>query len=145
MIAIDLPGYGQSGRFNGDRGEILEAIIQALVPGSKPVVLVSPSMSGTYSLPLLNRNPQLLCGYIPVAPVGTSSYPDSFFQSLYVPTMIVYGDQDTGLGVTSSKHLSQIPTSTAPQILTNSRHPAYLDQQEVWHQLIYNFMLHLQC
>ncbi len=144
VIAIDLPGYGQSGRFGGHKGQFLEQLIQTLVPGIKPV-LVSPSMSGTFSLPLLNRNQDLLCGYIPVAPVATSTFPKTFFQTLSVPTMIVYGDKDTGLGVTSAQHLAEIPTSTEPQILTNSRHPAYLDQPEVWHQLIFNFMLHLNC
>jgi len=144
IIAVDLPGYGQSQRFSGDRGEFLEHLIETLSPNVKPVV-VSPSMSGSFSLPLLERNPDLVCGFIPVAPVGTGNYPKSFYESLQVPTMIVYGSKDTGLGVTSTQHLKDIPTSTEPQILANARHPAYLDQPEVWHQLIYNFMLNLTC
>ena len=144
VIAVDLPGYGQSGRFSGDRGEFLELLIKALTPKTRPV-LVSPSMSGSFSLPLLDRNQNLLCGFIPVAPVATTSYQDSFFQAITVPTMIVYGDKDTGLGVSSAKKLTEIPTSTTPQILVDSRHPCYLDQPEVWHTLIYNFMLHLAC
>ena len=94
---------------------------------------------------LQERNPGLICGYIPVAPVGTGSYQESFYKSVQVPTMIVYGSKDSGLGVTSAKHLKQIPTSTDPQILENARHPAYLDQPEVWHQLIFNFMSALSC
>ena len=35
--------------------------------------------------------------------------------------MIVYGDKDVGLGLSSAKHLIDIPTATAPQILANSR------------------------
>jgi len=144
VIAVDLPGYGQSSKYDGDRGEFLIKLVKTLSPNDKPV-LVSPSMSGTFSLPLLNRSPELICAYIPVAPVATSSYSKSFYESLQVPTMIVYGEKDLGLGLTSAKHLSDIPTSTTPQILADSRHPAYLDQPEVWHQLIYNFMLHLNC
>ena len=144
VIAVDLPGYGQSGRFSGDRGEFLQMLIQTLAPEAKPV-LVSPSMSGTFSLPLLDRNQDLLCGYIPVAPVATTSYPTSFYQAIQVPTMIVYGDKDTDLGVTSANRLSEIPKATKPQVLLNSRHPCYLDQPEVFHTLIYNFMLHLSC
>ena len=139
-------GYGQSDKFTADdRGKFLEELIKTLAPNSKPV-LVSPSMSGSFSLPLLERNPNLICGYIPVAPVGTGKYPiKSFYESLHVPTMIVYGSKDTGLGVTSAQNLKHIPTSTEPQILSNARHPAYLDQPDVWHQLIYNFMLNLSC
>ena len=56
-----------------------------------------------------------------MAPVATASYSKSFYESLNVPTMIVYGDKDVGLGLSSAKHLSDIPTATAPQILANSR------------------------
>ena len=143
VIAVDLPGYGQSERFSGDRGEFLQMLIQTLAPEAKPV-LVSPSMSGTFSLPLLERNQDVLCGYIPVAPVATTSYPTSFFQTIEVPTMIVYGDKDTGLGVSSANRLSEIPKATKPQVLLNSRHPCYLDQPETWHTLIYNFIKKIQ-
>lgn len=33
-------------------------------------VIVSPSMSGSFSIPFLNKHPNLLKGYVPVAPVG---------------------------------------------------------------------------
>ena len=56
-----------------------------------------------------------------MAPVATASYSKSFYESLNVPTMIVYGDKDVGLGLSSARHLSDIPTATAPQILANSR------------------------
>ena len=59
--------------------------------------------------------------FFSVAPVATASYSKSFYESLNVPTMIVYGDKDVGLGLSSAKHLSDIPTATAPQILANSR------------------------
>jgi pimeloyl-ACP methyl ester carboxylesterase len=98
---------------------------------------------------MLNNNydviSDLLCGYVTVAPVATSSYQPSFYQAIHVPTMIVYGENDRGLGVTSAQHLSVIPSSTLPQILPNARHPAYLDEPAHWHQLLYNFMLHLIC
>merc|ERR1712218_325083 len=110
VIAVDLPGYGQSDKFTADdRGKFLEELIQTLAPNTKPI-LVSPSMSGSFSLPLLERNPNLICGYIPVAPVGTGKYPK-----------FVYGSKDTGLGVTSAQNLKNIPTSTEPQILSNAR------------------------
>ena len=61
-----------------------------------------------------------------MAPVATASYSKSFYESLNVPTMIVYGDKDVGLGLSSAKHLSDIPTATAPQILANSRYLHFL-------------------
>ena len=89
-----------------------------------------------------------------MAPVSTRDGRD-FFPSLDLPTMIVYGELDTGLGVSSSKDLQLIPTSTKPQVLPGARHPAYLDQvtpqsgscphisvfqPQLWHQLLANFI-----
>ena len=42
--------------------------------------------------------------------------------------MIVYGELDTGLGLSSSRDLQLIPASTQPQVLPGAKHPAYLDQ-----------------
>ena len=89
-----------------------------------------------------------------MAPVSTRDGRD-FFPSLDLPTMIVYGELDTGLGLSSSKDLQLIPTSTKPQVLPGARHPAYLDQvtpqsgscphisvfqPQLWHQLLANFI-----
>ena len=57
-----------------------------------------------------------------------------------IPTMIVFGEKDTGLGTSSYRDLKEIATSTKPQILKNARHPAYLDQPEEWHMLLHNFL-----
>ena len=95
-----------------------------------------------------------MSAWVPVAPVSTRDGRD-FFPSLDLPTMIVYGELDTGLGLSSSKDLQLIPTSTKPQVLPGARHPAYLDQvtpqsgscphisvfqPQLWHQLLANFI-----
>ena len=56
VLAIDLPGYGRTvGRVEGGkRGEYLGSVISSLSPASPPVV-VSPSMSGSFILPLLKQ------------------------------------------------------------------------------------------
>ena len=53
---------------------------------------------------------------MPVAPVGTGSKSSEFYRGLSVPTMIVYGERDTGLGHQSRDNLVNIPTSTLPQV-----------------------------
>ena len=82
----------------------------------------------------------LVRGFVPVAPVQTSTYKDFFKASMKVPTMIVYGEKDTGLGVQSYNDLKEISTSTKPQILKDAKHPAYLDQPDEWHILLHNFL-----
>ena len=78
-------------------------------------------------------------GWVPVAPVSTSQG-RAFFPSLSVPTMIVYGELDRSLGLSSAKDLKLIPTSTVPQVLPGAKHPAYLDQPDLWHKLLINFI-----
>ncbi|KAG0719498.1 Protein ABHD14A [Chionoecetes opilio] len=56
-----------------------------------------------------------------------------------VPTLIIYGEKDTGLGHSSRDDLSNIPTSQAVE-LPGARHPAYLDQPKMFHTLLYNFI-----
>ena len=85
VIAVDLPGYGKSSKYDGDRGEFLIKLIKTLSPNVKPI-LVSPSMSGTFSLPLLNKEPDLICGYIPGIYVNTGGSQDNMISISTVPS-----------------------------------------------------------
>ena len=69
--------------------------------------------------------------------LALSSY--RFIRSLQVPTVIVYGDKDKSLGPESVKNLSLLPNHCVVK-LENARHPAYLDQPRLWHNLLYNFL-----
>eukprot|EP00095_Tigriopus_kingsejongensis_P005910 maker-scaffold392_size185621-snap-gene-0.20 protein:Tk05910 transcript:maker-scaffold392_size185621-snap-gene-0.20-mRNA-1 annotation:"abhydrolase domain-containing protein 14b" len=138
-IAIDLPGYGNTPAAQVNQVAFMEQVITTLSPDTAPV-LISPSMSGSYSLPLLMKQPKLICGFIPVAPTGTNGFTSDQYKSVATPTLIVRGERDTAMGKTSAQHLSQIPTSSQPQVLPKARHPCYLDDPDRWHQLIFNFM-----
>ena len=50
------------------------------------VVVVSPSASGEYSVPLLMEQPSWLVGYVPVAPVGTEKITPIKARSIRVRT-----------------------------------------------------------
>jgi len=143
VIAIDLPGFGKTRvkdrKLTSDKGSYLASVIDTLTPSETPIV-VSPSMSGGFIIPLLSQQPEKVKAWVPVAPVS-SSQGRSFFPSLTnLPTMIVQGENDKGLGESSRRDLVLIPDSTSPQILPNSGHPAYLDQPDLWHKLLYNFL-----
>ena len=111
-------------------------------------------MSGSFVVPFLADTPEKVVdpfdmfdkllwlqvsGWVPVAPVSTSQG-RPFFPSLSVPTMIVYGEMDRSLGLSSASDLKLIPTSTEPQVLPGAKHPAYLDQPDLWHKLLINFV-----
>lgn len=68
---FDTQGFGNSGSLrSGDRAEYLRAVFNHFKV-SHPIV-VSPSMSGAFSVPLLMESPQDFGGYVPVAPTTDS-------------------------------------------------------------------------
>lgn len=78
-VAIDLPGYGRSTPSSQvkDTLAFMETLVEVLKLGPAPVI-VSPSMSGRFSLPYLVSHPDKVGGYVPVAPVSTESHTDKF-------------------------------------------------------------------
>lgn len=79
-IAVDLPGFGKS--ISGSSSEVEKPstfilnLIQELEMWEP--VIISPSMSGRYSLPFLVTHPDMVKGYVPIAPVMTGDYAKSF-------------------------------------------------------------------
>jgi len=142
VIAIDLPGFGNTKVFDKDatqdKGSYLSEVISVLTPDVRPI-LVTPSMSGSFIIPLLETSPKKISAWVPVAPVDTDKG-KGFFSQIDIPTMIVYGELDHSLGIRSRDDLILIRTSTKPQVLPGAKHPAYLDQPDLWHQLLFNFI-----
>ncbi|XP_046584151.1 protein ABHD14B-like [Haliotis rubra] len=141
-VAVDLPGYGSTKDVidDGSHGAFLGALVKALKM-TRPVV-VSPSMSGGFSLPFLFDQPETAedrsRGYLPVAPVATSKYTEAYSKSK-IPTMIVYGENDTNLGTRSLKDLIKLPNSK-PFVIPEAGHAAYMNNPPFFHRLLYNFL-----
>ena len=79
-------GYGQSKAVSlnsTSKEEFLAALVKML--DARPVI-ISPSMSGSFSLPYLFTDPsassQRASAYIPVAPVGTGQFSKNYGRSL---------------------------------------------------------------
>jgi len=139
-FAVDLPGFGQtSDQMISDRDspvEYLTALFDVLK--LKQVVLIVPSMSGRFGLPFLLKHPELLSGFVPVAPIATESIPHSQLQLVQVPTLSIIGENDARLGKISLSNLKLIP-NFHNVVLKNAGHAAYLDEPEKFHNLLFNF------
>ena len=72
-------GYGQS---EGPKGSIIDpaSFVEQLISslGLDSPVIISPSMSGGFSLPYLTAHPGKVRGFVPVAPVKTQLYADKY-------------------------------------------------------------------
>lgn len=145
-LAMDLPGYGKSPdsdalKTDQNRVDLLSRFMESL--GVRAAVLLSPSMSGHYSIPFLMKNHADLHGFIPIAPVGTRSYSAQQYQNIPTPTLIVYGALDTNLGAQSHKNLIQLPHHFVLK-LEGARHACYMDKPREFHQGLIDFLKRLK-
>ncbi|XP_069798428.1 protein ABHD14A-like [Narcine bancroftii] len=144
-VAADLPGFGNTlpmeiGKTDKDRADFLLAFLDAV--GIQRPVLISPSMSGRFSIPFVMLHNQRLKGFVPIAPVGTSAYRAEQYQKVQTPTLIVFGEQDTNLGAQSLKNLRHLPHHSIFKIPA-AHHACYLDEPHKFHDALLDFLTQL--
>ncbi|XP_038005266.1 protein ABHD14B isoform X1 [Motacilla alba alba] len=147
-VAIDLPGLGRSKDAVAPApvgqpapAAFLKAVSEALDLG--PAVVISPSLSGMYSLPFLLEHSQLFKAYVPVAPICTEKFTEKQYAQIKTPTLIVYGDQDAELGQTSLNNLQHLPEHQV-LMLQGAGHACYLDKPNEWHRGLLAFLQQLK-
>lgn len=69
------------------RPEFLKQVIENLK--MERVILVSPTYSGSFSMPFIMENPKFLYGFVAVAPIETSVYTKEDYQKIQVYLKIV--------------------------------------------------------
>jgi pimeloyl-ACP methyl ester carboxylesterase len=136
-VALDLPGYGQSESSPIDREDFLAEAIAAL--GMTSAVVVSPSMSGQFSFPLLIRDPEKVRGFVPVAPAGIQHYLRAL-HGVRVPTLILWGENDDVIPLEQSDVLAAAIVDSKRVIIKDAGHPCYLDQPEEFHEALLSFL-----
>jgi len=141
-IAIDLPGFGRSYRYkppaeNYDKAVILEIVLKEL--GAMKSILVVPSMSGSYALPLILRGAFELDGFVAVAPHFTERFTKTEYSLLKLPTLIVYGEADKEYGEKSANDLMNIPDSKV-HVIRGAGHACYLQNSEEFNEVLKNYL-----
>ncbi|XP_062852768.1 protein ABHD14B [Trichomycterus rosablanca] len=143
-LAIDLPGLGESKAAEAPAAvgelapaEFLKQVCKGLNTG--PVVLISPSLSGMYTLPFLFQFTEHVKAYIPVAPICTDKFKAEQYNAVQVPTLIVYGDQDTQQGELSLSNLKNLPNHKVV-VMKGAGHPCYLEDPVTWHKAVLEFL-----
>ncbi|XP_061864428.1 protein ABHD14A [Colius striatus] len=142
VVAIDLPGYGDSPPVETvatvqGRVAFLDHVLQEL--GMRRPVLISPSMSGRFALPFLLARGDRLAGFVPIAPVGTKDYTAEQYRRVQTPTLILYGARDTSLGLQALQNLQHLPRHRVA-VLPGAGHACYLDKPEGFHRALLGFL-----
>ncbi|XP_007061901.2 protein ABHD14A isoform X3 [Chelonia mydas] len=145
-VAIDLPGYGNSplsDSVSTEQGRVAFLLRVLKELGIQRPVLISPSMSGHYSVPFVLVHGAQLKGFVPIAPVGTQEYTAQQYQQVQTPTLIIYGERDSGLGAQSLQSLQQLPKHKVV-VLPDAGHACYLEKPREFHEVLLAFLGELQ-
>jgi abhydrolase domain-containing protein 14 len=150
-VAIDLPGHGDTPERPTEGAEPISdgAWLRELVDEvGEPelTVIVSPSMSGRYSLGMLEEFPEEeLAGFVPVAPVGVEEFlrPDD---AVGIANMVTYGDDDPAYSKLLAENLvAQLrgePSTIA--VIPDAGHAAYEDEPDQFANLLLGFLAQLE-
>lgn len=134
-ISMDLPGFGESPALGDDSVEARAAFmkhvvdtLQAKVGQKARFVIVSPSMSGSWSLPFLHlEGAEAVVGYIPVA----ISLPREPYEPVDVPTLAIFGEEDIAR-ITDAPRLPKLYRNFEMLTIADAGHPAYLHQPKAF-------------
>ncbi len=136
VVALDLPGFGRSQSVDIDRNVLLVTIMDALAIDK--AVVVSPSMSGAFSFPLVIRATDRVLGFVPVAPGGIDANVKAL-RKVSVPTLIVWGENDQIIPLEESVALTAAIPDSRRVVLRGASHPCYLDSPDEFHRELIAF------
>ncbi|CAM9636516.1 unnamed protein product, partial [Discosporangium mesarthrocarpum] len=136
VVAINLP---RDKRWEPVESVVVFGMVLGMDAGN-PAVVVSPSASGGYSIPLLLHKPELFRGFVPVAPGEVEAHNPEDFTSINVPALILYGEFDKHGAERSLGYLAYMPNAKV-LMFPHSSHPCYLDIPEMFHSELLSFLL----
>jgi LmbE family N-acetylglucosaminyl deacetylase/esterase/lipase len=140
VIAVDLPGYGKSAPSQGTARTWLRVLLD-VVKIEKPVV-VSPSMSGRFALPLVTEEPQRAAGFVAVAPVGIPSYKDQLHR-ITAPVLAIWGEHDEIVPPDQANLLVKSVKRGRKVIISGGSHAPYLSDPAAFHEALLRFLREL--
>ena len=137
-VAVDLPGYGKSQRFfHGSAENFMGELIEELKL-TKPIV-VSPSMSGGYSLPAIASYPEKFGGLVAVAPVRIAQFRKQL-EGNKLPVLAIWGSNDRIVAVSQADLLVKAMPNARKVILKDAGHACYMRATQEFHAHLLQFI-----
>lgn len=119
------------------KGKILMETLKLLQ--SSNGILVVPSLTGSYALPVVLRSGFPLRGFVAISPVNTELFTPKEYKLLKIPSMAVYGQDDAKFKATALKMLKLIP-KIAIVGLPKAGPSCYIEQPEQFHNHLLEFL-----
>jgi pimeloyl-ACP methyl ester carboxylesterase len=135
--AVDLPGFGKAPSGGGDPKRWLAALLDALKI-ERPVI-VSPSMSGQYALPLVTEQPERVAGFVAVAPVAVEQYRPQLTR-IIAPVLAVWGQKDRLIPFEHADALISHVSFGRKVIIPEASHAPYMNDPKTFHRELLRFL-----
>jgi len=136
VLAVDLPGFGESPQASVPRGELLLRLLEAL--GEETVVVVSPSMSGAFALPFVLDHPGRVRGWVAIAPAALERHAARLGE-VRVPTLVLWGSADRVFPLSAGEELAAAVEGARLVVFDGAPHPCYLEATEAFHRELVDF------
>jgi len=141
VYAVDLPGFGQSETTNEPRTTWLGKLLDEL--GIEQPVIVSPSMSGGFSLPLVTTQPDRVAGFVGVAP-GAFIKDKNQLQKITCPVLAVWGENDRTIPFEHADLLVESVEMGRKVIIADGSHAPYMSDPATFHEELLGFLANLE-
>jgi abhydrolase domain-containing protein 14 len=137
VYALDLPGFGRSTPSMGSARTWLKTVLD-LLQIDRPVV-VSPSMSGSYAVPLAIEDPMRISGLVALAPVGILKHEPSLGR-ITVPVLAVWGENDTLIPQSYADLLVRSVKDGRKVVIAGGSHAPYMSDPASFHAELLRFL-----
>lgn len=137
VTAVDLPGYGRSPSSGLPPAEWLAELMHAI--SLPPAVIVAPSMSGNYAFPLLVARPELVRGFIAVAPAGVAHFLDPL-TGWTRPMLVIWGENDRTIPLSDGQALARTAANGSLVVIPAGSHAPYINCTHDFHAAILPFI-----
>ncbi len=141
VVAVDLPGFGQTPASKIKPGDWLGKLLDALKL-DRPV-LVSPSMSGRFSLPFVVAHSDRLRGFVAVAPVSIGRH-EKNLSNIKVPLLAIWGAKDTLIPISHADLLLKHVSDSRKVVVPKAGHALYMDDAKTFHKELIRFFKPLE-
>lgn len=142
-VAADLPGFGDTPKAERPKEQFLAELVEAVsAPGE--VVVVSPSLSGEWSLALLQRRPEVpLAGFVGVAPVGIPDFRRPA-DAPEVPSLLIWGADDTEVPAAEAEELAAELPGSRIEVVRGAGHAVYDDDPRAFLEVLLPFLAEVE-